>query len=138
MIYQPQIQTLQSDMKDLRDELVSVNSTLRMLNSTVETIENRSFHQAFSIEGSSSVNTSTFLLKGDWIRMRWYMMGSGSSWISISLYYSNGTMCTNRGSSGAWSSFACDIDTDLPNAEYYLEIETYLVTSYAVTVWDYY
>ena len=138
MTYQPQIQTLQSDMKDLSDKLEGVNSSVRMLNSTVETIENRSFHQAFYMEGSSSVNTSKFPLKGEWVRIRWYMLGLGSSWISISLYYSNGTMCTNRGSSGVFSSFACDLETGLPNTEYYLEITTYIVTSYAVYIWDHY
>jgi len=136
--YQPQIWTLQSNMKDISDEFESVNSSVITLNSTIEMMENRSFHQAFSIEGSSSVNTSTFLIRGEWIRIRWFMSGQIYSWISISLYYSNGTECANRGSSGVFSSFACDFQIDLPNIEYYLEIATYGVSSYWVYVWDYY
>jgi len=159
VIYQPQIQNLQNDLTNLNDRLDAINSTLRnmqssvtslqnessildsevaSLNSTVETMENRTWYKTYSIEGSGDVTTDTFLIKGEWVRIRWYMSGQYYSWIMINIYYSNGTLYTNRGSSGIFSSYACDLEIEEPNTEYYLEIKTYNVTEYLVAVWDYY
>jgi len=160
VIYQPQIQNLQEDLNNLNDKLDTINSTLRntqssvmslqnelstlnsevtSLNSTVETMENRTWHEAYHIDATSDVRTDTFLIKGKWVRIRWYMLGEySSSWIDIWIYYSNGTLYADRGSSGIFSSYACDLAIVEPNTEYYLEIETYEVTEYSITIWEYY
>lgn len=149
-IYQPQIRALESDMNNLNDRLALMNTTfmnglnllnsgLAGLNSTVVRIENVTFHHAFYVSGTGDTTTDDFPIRGDWVRIVWYMVGeSSSSWIMIDIYYSNGTYYSSRGSSGLVSLLAGDLDIEKPNSEYYLNITTYGVTQYDVTIWDYY
>ena len=160
VIYQPELRDLQDEIANLNSKFDTTNSTLgtaqssivslqnsqevlnsevMRLNSTVKRMENRTWHEAFSIGASSDVTTNTFLIKGEWVRIQWTMLGEGSdSWIMITLIYSNGTGYAVRGSSGIFSSYACDLEIIDPKAEYYLEIGTYAVAEYSVVVWDYY
>jgi hypothetical protein len=160
VIYQPQVQNLQNGIGDLSDRFNLLNSTLRdtessvvslqnglsstnskvtSLNSTVEEIENRIWHEASSLEGSSDAVGGSFQIKGRWMRIRWYMNGFNSSaWIQINIRHSNGTLYAERGSSGVYGSYACDIVYETPLGEYYLQIATYNVYHYLVVVWDYY
>lgn len=160
VIYQPQVQNLQNDLGNLSDRFNLLNSTLRdtessvislqnglsstnsqiiSLNSTVEEIESRTWHEVSSLEGSSDAIGGSFQIKGGWMRIRWIVEGVDSSaWIQILINFSNGTMFAERGSSGVYGSYACDIaETNLPN-EYYMEVIVYNVNSYLVVVWDYY
>jgi len=146
LIYQPQVQAIQKDLGDLDDRFDTFNSTLRdtktsvaSLNSTVQEIESMTWHEASSLEGSASAIGSTFQIKGKWMRIRWIMEGVlSSAWIHIYINFPNGTLFAERGSSGVYGSYACDIaETNLPN-EYYIEVIAYSVSSYLVVVWDYY
>lgn len=150
VIYQPQIQDLRNNLDNLNGRLDTINSTLQEgmnrlssnfegLNSTVEIMENRTWHEAFYIESSGDVTTNTFLIKGKWTRIRWAALGEYSgSWILIGIYFANGTLYTSRGSSGVLSSYACDLEIPNPNEEYFLNITAYAMDQYLVCIWDYY
>jgi len=153
VIYQPQIQNLQGDLGNLNDRLDTLNSTLTntqssvtslqsqqdSMNSTIGIMENRTWHEASSLKGSSDVIGGNFQIKGKWMRIRWYMAGSTSSaWIQIIIRHSNGTIYAERGSSGIYGSYACDIAYSNLPGEYYIEVKTYSLTDYLVVVWDYY
>ena len=154
---QSSVVSLQTTTNGLNEALETINSTLSTkldtLNLDVTTVEsklgevqNKTWHLAYSTEGMIAVSP-VFQIKGSWIRIRWYMSGPAFispgdidtveiPWIQILIKFSNGTVFTDRGSSGVYGSYASDIYF-IPG-EYYLEIENYLVTDYFVAVWDYY
>ena len=123
VIYQPEIRNFQNDLSKLKD--------------TVETMENRTWHEAYSIEASSDITTGTNQLKGSSVRVMWMAIGDYSSaWISIQLHYSNGTAYGVWGSSGVWTANNAVLELE-QTGNYYLNITTYN-TDYYVSVWDYY
>jgi len=123
MIYQPQIQSLQSKIADL-DSVVTI-------------IENRTWHEAYSLESSSDAVTGTIQLKGSQVRASWIANGDYStSWFSVQLHFSNGTAYAIWGSSGVWT--ANDGELELKeHGSYYLNITVYH-TDYYISFWDYY
>ena len=130
VIYQPQIQNLQNDINYLNDRFDT-------LNSTVEAMENRSWHEVYSIEASSDITTGTIQLKGSSVRVMFTAWSAYSdAHLSVYLHFSNGTPYAVWGSSGVWT--ANNAMLELPQTgNYYLDINTYL-TDYYVSVWDYY
>ena len=130
VIYQPQIQNLQDDLNNLKDRLDT-------LNSTVETMENRTWHEVYSIEASSDVTTGTIQIKGSSVRVMWTAIADYSSgWLSIQLHFSNGTSYAVWGSSGVLTATNAVLELAQPG-NYYFNITTYR-TDYYVSVWDYY
>jgi hypothetical protein len=121
----------------LDDELSVLNSEVTSLNSTVETMENRTWHEAYSIEASSDITTGTIQLKGSSVRVMWMAIGDYSSaWVSIQLHYSNGTAYGVWGSSGVWTANNAVLELE-QTGNYYLNITAYN-TDYYVSVWHYY
>ena len=123
VIYQPQIQNLQCDLSKLKDRF--------------DTMENRTWHEVYSVGSSSDVTTGTIQLKGSSVRVMWIAESDYSSgWLSITLHFSNGTSYAVWGSSGVWT--ATNAVLELPQSgDYYISITTYL-TDYHISVWDYY
>lgn len=144
-VFQPQLQNLSSSQdalvatsNSLQDELNNLNSSVSSLNSTVNEINERIWHEASSLEGNGNALGPVFQIRGKSVRIRWTMFGlDTTSWIQILLKYSNGTTYAIRGSSGTFSSFACDLEIEEP-MNYFLEIITYNVYSYTAYLWDYY
>jgi hypothetical protein len=128
--YQPKIQNLQNEMNTL-------NSDLTRLNSTIEIIENRTWHEAHSLTASSDMISGIFQLKGREVKISWHGISDYTdAWLEIYLYFSNGTQYGYWASSGVWTAMGAEIELVL-SGDYYLEIVTYL-TDYYVSVWDYY
>jgi len=102
IVYQPQVQSLQSDVVGLNDTLDIINSTIRntqlsitslqneqnslnseviSLDSIVKKIENRTWYMAVNLARNISVEmtehavSEKFEVKGHWIRIRWYVYG---------------------------------------------------------------
>lgn len=132
--------TVESSVTSLQDELNNLNSEVASLNSTVETMENRTWHEVYSISGSSDVTTGLFQLKGSEVRVSWRAVSTSpfevsESYLEIWLRSSNGTLHI-FGTSGFFA--ATDAEVELDEAgDYYLSINVH-ETSYTVTVWDYY
>ena len=148
------VATLESEVdtlnQDIESELGSLNQNVTTLDLELGEIKNRTWHKAFSLEGGTvGAVGDKFQIRGKWIRIRWYMYGPvyigphepmdltpvETSWIRITIKFSNGTSYTHRGSSGAFGSYSCDLD--IQPGEYFLEIENN-GDPYLVVVWDYY
>jgi prefoldin subunit 5 len=134
---QNQLSPLQTQVTSLQSQLSSLNAKLADLNSTLTQIENRSWHLVQAISGSTDTVTGTFQLRGEEIRMMWTAEGlSASSWLSIALRFSNGTLYSYYGSSGIWT--AINVDEELTQSGlYYLDVMV-LETDYVIAIWDYY
>jgi phage-related tail fiber protein len=151
--YEPRLQSLQSDLNDLNGDLTSTQNQLSSLtsdvnllsydvksvNSTVMAIENRRWHEATSMEGSTDAIGANFEMHGEVMRLRWRMQGlSSDAWIQIHIRYWNGTSLTERGSSGIFGSCSSDITETVFGLGFYLEVNTYNLEYYLVAVTDYY
>jgi len=116
IIFQPQIQNLQN---------------------TIANMKNMTWHEVYSITTSSDVISGNFELKGSSVRVMWIAEGYDSSgWVSFELYFSNGTGYGVWMSSGLRTANNAVLELD-ESGDYYLNATTYL-TSYYVSVWDYY
>ena len=81
--------------------------------------------------------SETFEIYGEELRLRWNAKPVFiNSWIHIDVMYANGTRYAYRVSSG-YSGYSCDMRIVEPG-EYYLEVQTFLMDYFSVTVWDYY
>jgi type II secretory pathway pseudopilin PulG len=133
------IQTLNSTLGNAQSTILNLNSKLVDLNSTVEEINNGSWHEVSSLNGSSSAISETFQIKGQWMRIRWYMAASTAiAWIRIYVTFANGTLYADRGSSGVYGSYSCDLAHRNIPGEYYIDVTANYVNDYSVTIWDYY
>lgn len=132
-----ELETLSSSLTNLQSLLSTLNTRLADLNATIRQIENRSWHQVYSVSASSNVTSGTFQLKGKEFRVMWGAWGqSSSSWLSIGLRFSNGTLYSYYGSSGIFT--ATNVEEDLvQSGQYYLTIISYQ-TDYDLILWDYY
>jgi hypothetical protein len=96
VIYQPQIQNLQSDLKQLNDELETINSEITNLNSTINSeianlnstivnLENKTWHFVTNFTLSSEERVSQlFFVQGETWRIKWKLAqawGSGTHFI---------------------------------------------------------
>ena len=123
VIYHPQIQNLQNSITDL--------------SSTIEMMENRTWHEVYSLASSSDVITGIFQLKGSSVRVMWIAEGYDSlAWVSFQLQFSNGTAYGVWRSSGVRTATNAVLELS-KSGDYYLNITSYL-TNYYVSVWDYY
>lgn len=152
-IYQPEVRELQKDVSNANARIDTLNSTLKNtqsaitdlnsgfadLNSTVEEIRNGTWHQVSSLNGSTSAVGDTFQIKGQWMRIRWSMTASSAiAWIQIYVKFSNGTLYGDRGSSGVYGSYSCDLARKNIPGEYYVDVTASNVNNYVVVIWDYY
>lgn len=116
IIYQPQIQSLQN---------------------TITNMKNMTWHEVYSITTSSNGTSGDFELKGSSVRVMWIAEGYDSSaWVSFELYYLNGTAFGVWMSSGPRTANNAALELH-ESGNYYLYTTTYL-TTYYVSVWDYY
>jgi len=126
VIYQPQIQNLHNDVNalndrfdtinmtlgstqtsvaSLEDELNMLNSDVANLDSTVEMMENRTWHEVYSIEAFSDITTGTFQLKGSSVRVMWIATSEYSTGeVSFILHFSNATPYAIWASSGVMTA----------------------------------
>jgi hypothetical protein len=142
------LSTTKSSVTTLGSELDTLNQNVTGIDSRLNEIETRTWHKASILEGGTvGAVSDKFQIRGNWIRIRWYMYGPAFvspgeistveiPWIQILIKFSNGTTYTHRGSSGVYGSYACDLD--IQPGEYFLEVEVYLVDPYLIVVWDYY
>lgn len=103
----------------------------------VTTLENRTWHEVYSLYSSSSVTTGTFQLVGRSVRVMWSASAiDPQSSISFRLYYSNGTFFGVWGSSGVHTANNAELELNQAG-DYFLDIIC-IDTNYYVSVWDYY
>ena len=130
VIYQPQIQNLHKDLSTLDSKVTS-------LNSTVEMMENRTWHEVHSMEGFSDMTSGIFQLNGKEVKISWLGLSDYTdAWLEINLCFSNGTVYSLWGSSGVYAIMDAEIFLRQAGG-YYLVIYTYQ-TDYWVTLYDYY
>lgn len=129
--------TVESSVTSIHDEMNILDSDLTSLNSTLEMIENRTWHEVYSVSASSDMTSGIFQLKGREFKISWYGISAYTDgWLEINLYFSNGTMDSYWGSSGVWTAMDAELWL-VEVGDYYLEILTYQ-TDYWVSVLDYY
>jgi len=145
---------IESSIRTIKDELNDTKDAFIDINSKLNDISNKSWHIACEMEGpfiSSGAGdlSETFQVRGNTIRLRWYIYGGAIiapggydfasveiPWIQIIIMNADGTSYTDRGSTGVYASDSCDIE--IPPGEYYLKIRGHGVTDGLVVVWDYY
>jgi len=148
VIYQPRVQALQTDLNNLSTKLEEMNSSLQNtlgllnsallnLNSTVQAVSNKTWHEVYSASSSSNIVTGIIQLKGSQVRGMWIATSDYSfAYFSASLYFSNGTEYAVWGSSGVWTATNAELELEQPGS-YYLNITAYQ-TYYYFSFWDYY
>ena len=129
--------TVESSVSSIQDELNTLDSKVTSLNSTVEMMENRTWHEVYSIGASSDMTSDIFQLKGKEIKISWFGLSDYTDgWLEINLCFSNGTIYSLWGSSGVCAIMDAEIFLRQAGG-YYLVIYTYL-TDYWVVLYDYY
>jgi prefoldin subunit 5 len=128
---------VESSITSLQSQVAYLTSQITKINATVQEIENRTWHVVQYVQGSSNTTSGTFQLKGKEYRVMFTAQGSSpTSWLSIALRFSNGTLYSYCGSSGIFT--ATNIEEGLvQSGQYYLDIASYQ-TDFTVTLWDYY
>jgi hypothetical protein len=101
VIYQPQIQNLQSDLKQLNNELETINSEIADLNSTINSeianlnstivnLENETWHFVTNFTLSEEEpKSSLFFIQGEKWRVRWEPL-TITSWSGFFIWDENG------------------------------------------------
>lgn len=142
-VFQPSINNLQASNTQLQNALTAASNDLKSVSQTVNQVASQSWHKVYSHTvstgaASNNLTSTAFQIKGRTANLRWYVTGSPTDWIEITVFYQNGTVLSNRGSSGIYGSFACDIPIFQPG-QYYVGIQTAgSVALYTVAIWDYY
>ena len=137
VFYQPQLQTLRNDMAYLITRLEELDSSILNLNSTIHSLDSKSWHEVYSLGSSSDVITGEIQLRGSMVRGMWIASSDYTdSWFSVTLHFSNGTELAVWGSSGVWTATNSELELEQAGS-YYLNITTYL-TFYYFSFWDYY
>jgi len=138
VIYEPQLQGLRNLISDIQGEVLDVQNQVENLNSTVETMENRSWHEVYSIEASEDITSNTFHLKGRDVRVTWIFMSlDATAELTVYLHFANGTTYGWWGDSGTWSVDNAELDL-AESGDYYVSISSYEMIYYYVAVHDYY
>ena len=120
-----------------REQYLELSDQLKLLRDRYDKLENRTWHEVYSIIASSDITTGKIQLKESSVRVMWIAEGSNSeALVSFQLNFYNGTPY------GVWSSSGVRTATNAvlelqESGDYYLEITTYN-TYYYVSVWDYY
>ena len=132
------VDDVQSSVTNLQNGLSATQSNLVSLNSTVNAMDSREWHEVRSVDGSSDTVTSNFELKGKMLKISWFFNGlSTDAWIEIYVRFSNGTGYWVNGSSGVYGTF--DAEGAIPKTGlYYLDISSYNANSWVVSISDYY
>ncbi|UCH32770.1 MAG: hypothetical protein JSV05_05205, partial [Candidatus Bathyarchaeota archaeon] len=122
---------------DIQSEVTDVQHHVDNLNSTVETMENRSWHEVFSVEASGDLTSNVFHLKGKEVRATWIFSGlSATAELTIVLYFENGTAYGWWGDSGTMSVDNAVLDL-AESGNYFVEISSIGMIFYYVAVHDY-
>jgi hypothetical protein len=145
VIYQPQLQSLQNELRAVSEEFNSLSATvtemgnvIASLNSTVEKIENRSWYEAYSIEASEDITSSTFHLMGKKVRVTWIFTSfDATAELTVYLKFANGTTYAWWGDSGTWSVDNAELEL-AESGDYYVSISSSELIFYYVAVHDYY
>lgn len=131
------LEAINSTFYKLETDQAQIHFDLSELQSSLEAIESRDWHVAYSIYAEDDVTSDKFVVNGESIRIRWFSKGeSFLSMINIDILFVNGTKLSMRGSSGLYSSYACDMAIE--PGEYYIEVTTYDIEDYSIYIWDYY
>ena len=155
----PQIQSLESEVQavsaelnclsstitgmanaivDFQSQVVDVQHHVDVLNSTVETMKNMTWHEVFSIEASDDTTSNVFHLRGKDVRVTWIFSGLyATAELTVSLYFENGTAYGWWGDSGTMSVDNAELDL-AESGDYYVEISSIGMIFYYVAVHDYY
>lgn len=127
----------QLSLTTLQNQLTLSNSRLSSLNSTVEGIENRSWHSVWSSSGSANVTSGYFQLKGKMFQIGWgYYASYTDCWIDITLRFQNGTICWENGSSGIFGAY----DSEGPveeTGQYYVSVRVSNYVNWMVLIYDF-
>jgi len=128
----------QSSLAALQIEVPNLWYLMVSLNSTVEGIENRSWHSVWSSSGSANVTSGYFQLKGKMFQIGWgYNALYADCWIEITLRFQNGTICWFNGSSGIFGAY----DSEGPveeTGQYYVSIRVSNYVNWMVLIYDFY
>ena len=137
VIYQPQVQSIQNELRAVSNELNSLSSTVYSIGDVVANHQNQRWHKVYFIASSSDVIADEFILKGSSVRVMWIAYGwSENAMLSVRLIFPNGTLFAVWGSSGVYT--ANNAVLELPQSgSYDLDIAS-IDTDYQVSVWDYY
>jgi len=120
---------LEDSQKLLRDAYEKLDAGMRACN--------RTWHKVYSVEASSDIASGIFQLMGSSVRVMWTAVSESSSgWVLFTLHFSNATPFGMWASSGRMTANNAALELN-ETGGYYLEITAYL-TSYYVSIWDYY
>ena len=104
----------------------------------VGAIENRSWHEVFSIEASESITSNNFHLQGKYVRVTWTFMSlEPTAEITVYLDFVNGTGYGWWGDSGTWSVDNAVLELAEPGY-YYIWVSSRDMIYYRVAVHDFY
>lgn len=137
-IYEPQLQSLQNELDSLHETVIDMENMITNLNSSIETMENRSWHEVYSIEASEDITSNTFHLKGKDIRVTWIFSSLyATAELTVYMHFANGTLFAWWGDSGTWSVDNAELEL-VETGDYYISILSSEMISYYVAVHDYY
>jgi len=136
---------LENNYNELNSKINSIKSEVNVLDieiyevkTNINQVNNMKFHKAFFIQGQSDIRSDEFEIKGKNIRFVIDAEGEdATAWLDIIIRFNNGTFYSRRTVSGIYNTLSTDMEV-VERGYFYIEVNVYKITTFSITIWDYY